>query len=219
MTERLIITPEADSERLALADGSASMRFVPRLGLKLPRYHFHVGRIVHASQELDLFRVQTTLLLGNDLTGSAELSDFQARPDLDDTAQAEAFTRLVSAATARADSMAERGDSLVAELPGWHDARGQSPFWHALGARFYRGDPATAQLRLGEAWRSHLAALLPRQTIYLSFLGGEAEARLGQPDTSAATIAAALAACGFKASCHVRINDGGPVLRRRLSDG
>ncbi|MEL4419719.1 hypothetical protein AAEH74_22490, partial [Shewanella algae] len=67
------IATEAGGQRLALADGSASLLLVPRLGLTLPRYHFHIGRVVHAAQELGLFRVQTTLLLGNDHTGQSEL--------------------------------------------------------------------------------------------------------------------------------------------------
>ena len=125
MTERLIVTPEADGERLALADGAASLRFVPRLGLSLPRYHFHVGRIVHAAQELALFRVQTTLLLGNDLTGQAELCDFH----VDAAAPPDALPRLIDAAAAHATTHGDRGDQLVVELPGWRDDNGASPVW------------------------------------------------------------------------------------------
>ncbi|RZL39394.1 MAG: hypothetical protein EOP35_03770 [Rubrivivax sp.] len=217
----LIITPAAVGERLALADGTASLRLVPRLGLgagqTLPRYHFHVGRVVHAAQELKLFRVQTTLLLGNDLTGQAELCDFQVSDALDAGRQADAWRHLVSAAVAHAQSnTADRGATLVAELPGLRNAAGESPFWQALGARFYRGDPLRAEQEFGEAWRSHLAALLPRQTIYLSFLGAEAEASVGQASASAAMLAQALAASGFEPSDHVRIDDGGPVLSRRF---
>ena len=46
-------TPDAAGLRLALADGRASLRLVPRLGLTLPRYHFRLGRVVHAAAELD----------------------------------------------------------------------------------------------------------------------------------------------------------------------
>jgi arginine N-succinyltransferase len=103
----------------------------------------------------------------------------------------------------------------VAELPGWRDAAGASPVWQALGARFYAGDPAEAQARLGSAWRSHLAALLPRQTIYLSFLGEAAQARLAQPEDAALPALAALRAAGFQPAAHARIDDGGPVLAWR----
>lgn len=194
----------------------ASLLLVPRLGLALPRYHFHIGRVVHAAAELGLFKVQTTLLLCNDHTGSAELAELNSRPDLDAAAQTEALTQLIQAArgeiAARPDDF---GDWLVAELPGWRDGQGESPFWQALGARFYPGDALAAEARLGSAWRSHLAALLPRQRVYLSFLGAAAQARVGQVAEPAAPALAALRASGFLPPMHLRIDDGGPVLAYR----
>ncbi|WP_161953190.1 arginine N-succinyltransferase, partial [Escherichia coli] len=66
-------------------------------------------------------------------------------------------------------------------------------------------------------WRSHLAALLPRQTIYLSYLGEAAEARLAQPADSALPALTALCAAGFQPATHARIDDGGPVLAWRFT--
>lgn len=223
MSEQLIITPEADGERLALPDGTASLRFVRRLGLRLPRYHFHVGQVVHAAQELGLFCMQTTLLLGNDLTGFSELCDFRATTDAGAgiTEPVESLTRLIAAAVQHVESCTDHGGRLIAELPGWRNDRGISPVWQALGARFFQGDAAAAEVRLGEAWRTHLAALLPRQTIYLSFLGAEAEACLAKHSASPVPVALAIAfaRAGFDASSHVRIDDGGPVFSRRLTVG
>lgn len=213
----VLITTEPGGQRLALADGSASLLLVPRLGLTLPRYHFHIGRVVHAAQELGLFRVQTTLLLGNDHTGQSELAELQFATGLAAPKQTTALLRLITAARALMhDRPQDYGDWLVAELPGWRDAAGASPVWQALGARFYAGDPAEAQARLGPAWRSHLAALLPRQTIYLSFLGEAAQQRLAQPDEASLPALAALRAAGFQPPVHARIDDGGPVLAWRI---
>lgn len=210
---RIHITPTPTGLQLALADGSASLRLVPRLGLTLPRYHFRLGRVVHAAAELGLFRVQTTLLLGNDHTGHAELTDLLTAPGLSADAQTAALTELIQAAQAQLrERPADCGPWLVAELPGWRDAHGRSPFWQALGARFCPSDPAEAEARLGPDWRSHLAALLPRQTVYLSFLGPEAEAQvLNVPDTHGPALTA-LRAAGFHPPQHARIDDGGPVL-------
>lgn len=210
---RVDITPDPRGLRLALDDASASLLLVPRLGLQLPRYHFRLGRVVHAAAELELFRVQTTLLLGNDHTGSAELTEMRTAPGLSETAQQAALAALIAAAQAQ---LRERpsafGDTLVAELPGWADADGRSPFWQALGARFYSGNPAQAEARLGPHWRSHLAALLPRQTVYLSFLGEAAEQHLLDVPDAQRPVLAALRAAGFHPPVHARIDDGGPVL-------
>lgn len=211
-----LVTQEPGGQRLSLADGSASLLLVPRLGLKLPRYHFHIGRVVHAAEELGLFRVLTTLLLGNDHTGQAELAEWRVAPDLPRPAQTPALVRLITAAhTLIRERPSDYGDGLVAELPGWRDAAGASPFWQALGSRFYAGDPADAQARWGEAWRSHLAALLPRQTIYLPFLSDEAQSRLAHPADAWRPALDALLATGFQPPAHARIDDGGPVLAWR----
>jgi arginine/ornithine N-succinyltransferase beta subunit len=81
---------------------------------------------------------------------------------------------------------------------------------------FYSGDPDAAQARFGEAWRSHLAALLPRQTLYLSFLSEAAQAALGQVGAPGLAAAQALRACGLVFSQHVRIDDGGPLMEACL---
>lgn len=213
MTTDVHTRTEPGGHRLALTDGSASLLLVPRLGLALPRYHFHIGRVVHAAQELGLFRVQTTLLLGNDHTGQSELAELRFAPGLSETGQTAALSQLITAARQLiAERPADFGDWLIAELPGWRDPSGASPFWQALGAHFYAGDAGDAESRHGPAWRSHLAALLPRQAIYLSFLGEATEARLAQPADAARPALAALRAGGFQLPTHVRIDDGGPVL-------
>lgn len=210
---RVQIIGEGAGLRLTLPGDTASLHLVPRLGLTLPRYHFRLGRVVHAAAELGLFRVQTTLLLGNDHTGRAELAALRCAPGLTAAEEAAAYGELIAAAQALLrERPGDFGDALVAELPGWVDGGGRSPFWQALGARFYAGDPVEAEQRLGPEWRSHLAALLPRQTVYLSFLGAEAEARVLDVPEAARPALQALRAAGFHPPEHARIDDGGPVL-------
>ncbi|MBT9492311.1 MAG: arginine N-succinyltransferase [Paucibacter sp.] len=211
-----------DHEWLVLADPAsaqplACLRLVQQLGLQMPRYSYHVGRVVHAAVELGLYRSQTTLLLGNDHSGESELADLACAPALSDAAQVDALLRLIQAALQRIQAQpALFGERLIVELAGPRDQSGKAPFWQGLGAHFYAGDPAAAQAKFGDAWRSHLAALLPRQTLYLSFLSDAAQAAMGQVGDSGQPAARALAACGFGFSQHVRIDDGGPVWERRL---
>lgn len=198
---------------LSLAGNRASATLTPRLGLSLPRHHFRLGRVVHAAQELDLFRVQQTLLLSNDHTGDAELGALRFDESLDDAGRSAALEALVAAArdwiTQHRDAC---GDWLILELPGWRSETGVSPFWEALGARFYPRDAAAAQARWGTAWRSHLAALLPRQTLYLSFLGDDAQQACGRTDAAHEALVPTLQRLGFLPPLQVRIDDGGPVI-------
>ncbi len=213
---------KAEGEWLILADADtgapqACLRLIEHLGLALPRYSYHVGRVVHAAAELGLLRAQTTLLLGNDHSGESELADLACAPALPAQTQLNCLTLLIEAAMQRIQAQPQRfGEFLIVELGGLLDGAGHAPFWQGLGAHFYAGDPLAAQLKYGDAWRSHLAALLPRQTLYLSFINDAAQAAMGRCGASSAVAAEALRASGFGFSQHVRIDDGGPVWERRL---
>lgn len=200
--ERLLVAHDASGRLLA------TLRLQGRIGLAMPRCWYHLGLAVHAAAGLGLFRPQRTLLLGNDLTGAAELRDLAALPGHGDALRA-----LAAAALQTARNDADRwGSPVIAELAGQQDAAGDSPFWRGLGRHFYRGEPAEAQARLGPAWRSHLAALLPRQLIYTSFLPDDAQAAMGRRSDAQHEIHEALQAAGFVWRQHLRIDDGGPVL-------
>jgi arginine/ornithine succinyltransferase subunit-like protein len=213
----------SEAEWLILAEPStdqplACLRLIEHLGLDLPRFSYHVGRVVHAAAELGLFRTQTTLLLGNDHSGESELADLACAPGLPADAQIACLIQLIQAALQRIQAQPARfGERLIVELAGSIDGQGRAPFWQGLGAHFYAGDPVAAQAKFGDAWRSYLAALLPRQTLYLSFLNEAAQAAMGQIGPASLAGAQALAACGFGACAHVRIDDGGPVWELRLN--
>lgn len=202
---------------LVLADASdqvqACLRVRARLGLSLPRYSYHLGRAVHAAAELGLFQCQATLLLGNDHTGESELADLACAPGLADPVAA--LRQLIAAALAQLAAL-PHGERVLVELAGPRDAAGRSPFWQGLGGFFYPADPDEAEARLGEAWRSHLAALLPRQTLYLSFLSESAQAAVGQVGAAGQLAEAALREAGFAFGRHLRIDDGGPIWERLL---
>ena len=213
----------AEGERWLIAADAAGraqacLRLRSRLGLgPLPRYCYHVGRAVHASAELGLFKCQATLLLGNDHSGDSELADLAC--DEGWAEPVEALRLLVAHALAQVRAQPSRhGQRLVVELAGTRDAgSGLAPFWQGLGRHFYAGDLAQAQARWGAAWPSHLAALLPRQTLYLSFLDPAAQAVVGQVGASGQNAAAALAGSGFAYGQHVRIDDGGPLWELGLA--
>lgn len=209
--------PAPGAIALVLADAQdqalACLRLHLRLGLDRPRYSYHLGRIVHAAPELQLFSAQQTLLLGNDHTGQSELADLACASQLAPPAQQQALAALLQQALAQWAQQRPPGvDRLIVELAGLRDARGVAPFWDGLGRHFYAGDPDQAQARFGQDWCSHLAALLPRQLLYVSFLSEAAQAALGRVGRPGEAAAQALHAAGLRFSQHVRIDDGGPVM-------
>ncbi len=217
--------PAADVDRYVVLDGSganeagrsltvqhadgpalASARLHPRIGLAQPRYWYHVGLVVHSAATLDMLRPQRTLLLGNDLTGAAELCDIT-------WSDVAALQALIAAAQRRVSADATGHSArLIVELPGMRDATGTLPFWHGLGRHFYSGDLEQTAARAGPGWRSHLATLLPRHLIYASFLPDAANAAIGAHAADAQALRDALEAQGMQWRQHIGIVDGGAVM-------
>lgn len=198
----------------------ATLLAVDQAGLQEPRHWFHLGRALHASAELGLFRLQPTLLLGSDLCGAAELAELRA-----DSGRAEAPSLLVEAALAwlaMRRTRAERqgavapGARVFAELPGMRDAHGHSPFWQGMGQHCLPMSPALAERRFGPAWVRGLAPLLPRQPVMVALLSDAAQQALSRPAEDARPWADALAAHGLHAGQHVTVFDGGPVHEGHL---
>jgi arginine N-succinyltransferase len=191
------------------AQGRARLRGA--IGTDAPRWWYHVGCAVHAAPELKLMHRQRTLLLGNDLTGAAELDAFELDAGASPRAACDA---LIATALEAVRAAPERwGRTLIVELPGVRDAHGRSPFWQGLGRHFHAGDIDAEAERLGaEVWRRHVAALLPRQVLYTSFLSAEAQAAIGGVREDARPLREALEAVGFGFAGEVKIDDGGAVM-------
>lgn len=205
--------------RATAADGQwlGALHCQPEQGRSRARCSFHLGRVVHSAPELGLHQVQTTLQLGHDTTGEAELSGLSLAP-ASAGAEAAVCDALVQAALA---SLAAAADSetparwVVVELPGWLDDDGRSPFWDGLVRHFLPAgatDRAEGLQRHGPAFSTHLGMMLPRQLIHATFLPAAAQQALGRCAESHAPWLAALQRAGLADWRHCRIDDGGPLL-------
>ncbi len=207
------------SDRLLLAESGvrvlACLRVRRRVGLDHPRFWFHVGCRVHAAVELAMFRRERTLLLGNDHTGAAELSEFALHAALPDTPlRAALATALIGEALAWLQQESPGAGDLpkvIAALPGPRDADGSAPFWNGLGRHFYGGDVEQALARFGPLWQTHVAALLPRHPLVVSVLHADVQAAIGAIHPSAQVWRDALTVAGLRAGQHIGLYDGGPV--------
>jgi arginine/ornithine N-succinyltransferase beta subunit len=192
----------------------------PEQGRSRARCSFHVGRVVHSAPELGLHQVQTTLQLGHDTTGEAELSGLWLAAGTSDVA-AEVCDALLQAALAALAEASTPARWVTVELPGWQDATGHSPFWDGLVRHFLpagSADRAEGLLRHGPAFNTHLGTMLPRQLIHAAFLPAAAQQAMGRCAASHEPWMAALQRAGFADWRHCRIDDGGPLLalpRRR----
>jgi len=196
------------------------IRLRRHIGREVPRYWYHLGRVVHAAPDLGLYRLERRLLLGNDHTGAAELSDLVISPsfvDGEDGTHAALQHLLLSAALLllqRDDAQliaSERCAKVIVALPGLRDPSGNAPFWEGFGRHFYSGSVEQAQARFGSLWLTYVAALLPRHPLVVSLLHADAQAAIGLIDQQAHSQRDALEALGLRAGQHISVHDGGPV--------
>ena len=103
-------------------------------------------------------------------------------------------------------------DLVMAEMRGWQDEDGRSPFWEALGRKFFRMSFAEADLRSGLGDSQFIADLMPKHPIYVELLPPEAQAVIGKPHDAARPALRLLQKEGFRLSRAVDIFDAGPVV-------
>lgn len=158
-------------------------------------------------------RVDVAMLqLCTDLSSHSQLAGFHA-PDaaLDWTQQALlARARLMYAALAPWRC----ADGFFAALPGPLEDGCGSPFWNAVGRKFFGMEVDAAEMLLeGARDGARIAGLMPHHPVYVGLLPPAARAAIAVADVGAAPSLGALCREGFEAGDYVDICDGGPVLR------
>ena len=106
------------------------------------------------------------------------------------------------------------GDRFFVPLAGVTDDNGQSPFWDALGRKFFKMDFLEAERIIGGARnRTLIVELMPHYPVYVPLLPGPAQAAMGQIHPSGELAFDLLTEEGFEADEYIDIFDGGPILQ------
>lgn len=164
------------------------------------------------SRDLGISNNVHALTLSSDLTGHSQLSGFFVQNWNKPGPEAELLSRarLLFAAVAPK----RFSDRFFSSLAGITDADAQSPFWNALGRKFFRMDFLAAErLVEGARNRSLIVELMPHYPVYVPLLPGDAQAALGQVHPEATLPFSILSREGFEPDEYVDIFDGGPILR------
>lgn len=185
------------------------------IGVDRPFYSYKVSSISQASPDLGV-RVDTRILhLVNDYAGASVVGTLFLHPD----ARGGGRGRLLS--LARFVFMAahrERfGDRVMAEMRGLTDHRGASPFWDAVGRRFFQREFSETDLRRGHEFR-HISELFPTYPIYADLLPPEAQAVIGRTHPEAEPAVRLLEEQGLRNHGYVDIFDAGLCLHAFIDD-
>jgi len=197
-----------DLERRELA-GTASIH--ASAGSNGTYFAFRNDVIQQVSRDLNISHSVHALTLCSELTAYSQLSGFTIRHH--DTAGLE--EALLSRARLLYSVLAPHrfGDRFFVPLAGVTDDAGQSPFWDALGRKFFKMDFLDAERVIGGARnRTLIVELMPHYPVYVPLLPGPAQAAMGQIHPSGQLAFDLLAEEGFEADEYVDIFDGGPIL-------
>jgi arginine N-succinyltransferase len=184
------------------------------LGINAPNYHYHLGKVVHASRELDIYNPVEILTLCNDYTGVSEICTLFLR----ESAREGRNGRLLS--KFRFLFLAEHShrfaDRIIAEMRGVSSEKGSSPFWQWLQDHFFSMDFPTADYLTGIGKKVFIAELMPKYPIYVNLLSDAAQKAIGKVHDKTKPALQLLESEGFSCQGYVDIFDAGPTVEANL---
>jgi len=182
-------------------------------GFYEPFYSLRNREFTSASRELNIEHGVQALSLCHDLGGQTLLRGFHVNAAWARTPGAELLSR---ARLLFIGTHAQRfADGVIAEIVGYSDEQGNSPFWDALGKHFFDLPYPEAERLCGLESRRFLADLMPQYPIYVPMLPQPAQACIGRVHPDAQEAFDILQREGFETNNYVDLFDAGPTLYAR----
>jgi len=186
------------------------------VGLDRPFYNYEIKPECHSSNDPEVVSELHTLNFGTPYTGACELATLYLHPDYrygGNGALLSKSRHLMLAAHP------ERFSSRVfAEIRGWTDDKGLSPFWNALGRHFFKMELVAADRINSLGNYKFIEDLMPKCPIYVEMLPPSARSVIGKPYEESAPALRLLETEGFRLNNIVDVFDGGPCVEAKLSE-
>ncbi len=205
----LFVMQDLDTEEVVGTSGIASS-----VGLDDAFYHYHLGKVVHASRELEIYNTVDILTLCNDYTGVSEICTLFLKQNAREGLNGRMLSKF------RFLFMKEHqqrfAETIIAEMRGISDEQGRSPFWAWLEEHFFSMDFPTADYLTGIGQKQFIAELMPKYPVYVSLLSKQAQAVIGQVHEKTKPALQLLEQEGFSCRGYVDIFDAGPTVEANL---
>jgi arginine N-succinyltransferase len=185
------------------------------VGLDDAFYHYHLGKVVHSSRELNIYNTVETLSLCNDYTGASEICTLF----LSDSHRKNNNGRFLSRFRFLfiAEHKERFSDTIIAEMRGVSDENGSSPFWKWLEEHFFSMDFPTADYLTGIGKKEFIAELMPKYPIYVNLLSEDAQNVINKVHPQTVPALRLLEAEGFARRGYVDIFDAGPTVESHIN--
>jgi len=201
---RLLFVVERQGQILGISG------IIPTLGLERPFYSFKLSRHARRSSANGLSVKYNTLQLTTDFDGFTELASLY----LSKAARGKGVGRLLSLGRMAFIHLHSNmfHDRLMADIRGYSDSKGVSPFWKHLTSKFIRTEFDKADQLSGTDAR-FIIELLPDLPILLNLLPDIVGECAGKPHDLSASAMCMLIEAGFEATDLCDIFDGGPSIQ------
>lgn len=187
-----------------------------RIGLDKAFYTYNLTKTTHVCAELGRHNTHDVLHLVNDYIGFAEVGSLYLAPEFRQPGNGRLLAR--SRYLLMGEHRTRFPDEVVAEMRGWQDKNGTSPFWEALGRRFFDMTFHEADHLSAISDNQFIADLMPKFPVYVDLLPEAAQKVIGVTHDDTLPALKLLEWEGFHYHRHVDIFDAGPCLQARLDD-
>ncbi len=180
------------------------------LGEDEPFYSYKINKVTHVSRQLEKKVTVEQLHLSTHFEGFAEVATLYLSPDY----RRDGIGKLL--ARSRYLLMAKFRDrfpkEVMADLRGYFDENGRSPFWEAVGRHFFDMEFIEADKYGAVHGNQFIADLIPNQPVYVNLLPAEAQEVIGRINPQGGPARAMLEREGFQWRGHVDVFDASPSV-------
>lgn len=207
----VLLLEDTDTKRVL---GSAAV--YPQVGTEFGFFSYKLSRLKHRSDLVSINREIPVLNLVNDFTGWTEVGSLVVAPE----ARRGGLGRLLARSRYLLIGQFPElfGEHVFAEMRGWQEADGRSPFWSAVGERFFDLEFAAADRLSAVEGSRFIQELIPKHPIYLQLLSEEARESIGRPHASSRAAMELLLKEGFRYEGYVDVFDAGPQVQARPAE-
>ena len=182
----------------------------PQIGIKDPFFNFRILKVAQQSAVTNRRYDMDVLILVNEYAGATEVGTLF----LDSSMRGTGAGRLISQARymLMATEPERFSETIISELRGAVDDTGHSPFWEAIGRKFFLMDFSEADGFSAEHDNQFILDLMPKYPIYAALLPEEAQEAMGKTHPAGVGARRYLEAEGFRHNGVIDIFDGGPSV-------
>lgn len=199
------VLEDTDTQKLVGVSGIESA-----IGMDQACYTYRVSTIVHSSKTLDVYHQFPTLFLTSDHSGATELCSLYLHPQYRHSKAGALLSKCRFLFIAQYPQLF--AEKIIAELRGYLDAEGNSPFWEGLGRHFFDIEFSQADYLTALNQKQFIAELMPRYPFYTRFLPDSAQEVIGKVHRETEPAKKLLENEGFRYEGCVDIFDAGPTL-------